>query len=207
MEKLDLTKAYKAYYTAGNQPELVHIPAASLLSIEGIGDPSGQPYADKLQALYSVAYAVKFSCKALGKDFTVAKLEGLWSFDESKYAHLSMTEASLKVPRSEWHYRTMIRMPEFVTAEQLDLAILQVLDKKQLLPVKEITLFQMNEGKSVQMLHTGPFANEPETLQKMMEFIQKHELQRNGLHHEIYLSDFRKTAPEKLRTILREPVK
>ncbi|RQO73899.1 hypothetical protein DBR43_00375 [Pedobacter sp. KBW06] len=207
MEKLDLTKAYKAYYTAGNQPELVHIPAASFLSIEGIGDPSGQPYADKLQALYSVAYAVKFSCKTLGKDFTVAKLEGLWSFDESKYAHLSMTEASLKVPRSEWHYRTMIRMPEFVTAEQLDLAILQVLDKKQLLPVKEITLFQMNEGKSVQMLHTGPFANEPETLQKMMEFIQKHELQRNGLHHEIYLSDFRKTAPEKLRTILREPVK
>ena len=98
-------------------------------------------------------------------------------------------------------------MPEFVTAEHLDIAVQQVLDKKQISLVKEITFFQMTEGKSVQMLHTGPFANEPETLAKMMEFIQLHQLQRNGLHHEIYLSDFRKTAPEKLRTILREPVK
>jgi hypothetical protein len=207
MEKLDLTKAYKAYYTATNQPELINIPAASFLSIEGIGDPSGQQYADKLQALYSVAYAIKFAFKALGKDFTVAKLEGLWSFDESKYLQLSMAEASVKVPRAEWRYRTMIRMPEFVTATQVDIAIRQVLDKKQISLVKEITFFQMTEGKSVQMLHTGPFANEPETLQKMMEFIQLHKLERNGLHHEIYLSDFRKTAPEKLRTILREPVK
>ncbi|WP_342332420.1 GyrI-like domain-containing protein [Pedobacter sp. FW305-3-2-15-E-R2A2] len=207
MEKLDLTKAYKAYYTATNQPELINIPAASFLSIEGIGDPSGQQYADKLQALYSVAYAIKFAFKALGKDFTVAKLEGLWSFDESKYPQLSMAEASVKVPRAEWRYRTMIRMPEFVTATQVDIAIRQVLDKKQISLVKEITFFQMTEGKSVQMLHTGPFANEPETLQKMMEFIQLHKLERNGLHHEIYLSDFRKTAPEKLRTILREPVK
>lgn len=207
MEKLDLTKVYKAYYTASSQPELINIAAASFLSITGTGDPSGQQYAEKLQALYSVAYAIKFAYKALDKDFTVAKLEGLWSFDENKYAHLSMTEASVKVPRAEWNYRTMIRMPEFVTAEQVDIAIQQVLNKKQILLVKEITLFQMTEGKSVQMLHTGPFANEPETLQKMMEFIQLHGLEKNGLHHEIYLSDFRKTAPEKLRTILREPVK
>ena len=207
MEKLDLTKAYKAYYTATNQPALIDIPAASFLSIEGLGDPSGQQYADKLQALYSVAYTVKFMCKALGKDFTVAKLEGLWSFDENKYAQLSMAEASVKVPRAEWRYRTMIRMPEFVTSEQVGIAVQQVLDKKQISLVKEITLFQMTEGKSVQMLHIGPFANEPETLQTMMEFIQLHGLKKNGLHHEIYLSDFRKTAPEKLRTILREPVK
>lgn len=207
MEKLDLTKTYKAYYTATSQPMLTDIPVASFLSIEGIGDPSGQQYAAHLQALYSVAYTIKFACKALGKDFTVAKLEGLWSFDETKYAHLSMAEASVKVPRSEWRYRVMIRMPEFVKAEQVESAIRQVLDKKQLLLVREITLFHMNEGKSVQMLHNGPFANEPETLQKMMEFIQAHGLERNGPHHEIYLSDFRKTAPEKLRTILREPVK
>ncbi len=73
--------------------------------------------------------------------------------------------------------------------------------------MEKLDLTQMTEGKSVQMFHTGPFANEPETLQKMMEFIPLHKLERNGLHHEIYLSDFRKTVPEKLRTILREPVK
>lgn len=207
MTKSDLTKEHKAYYTAKSKPELLTIGKAQFLSITGKGDPSGQAYADKLQALYSVAYTVKFLNKALDKDFVVAKLEGLWSFDENKYAGLSADEAPLKIPRSEWNYRMLIRMPDYVTREQLEQAVKTVVNKKQISLAAEVEWFEMEEGKVVQMLHKGPFSEEPETLKQIMEFCEEHQLSKNGLHHEIYLSDPRKTAPEKLKTILREPVK
>jgi hypothetical protein len=207
MEKLDLTRKYKTYYTAKNKPELVMIEPARFISISGKGDPSGQTFADHLQALYPVAYAIKFMCKAQNKDFVVAKLEGLWSFDEHKYSGISMTNAPQQIPRSEWSYKMLLRMPDFVTREMMAIAMQTVLKKKQQELVKKVEWTEMMEGRVVQMLHTGPFANEPETLAHMLQFIQMHNLQRNGLHHEIYLSDFRRTPPEKLRTILREPVK
>lgn len=207
MTKLDLTKEHKAYYTATSKPELLTIGKAQFLSITGKGDPSGQTYADKLQALYSVAYAVKFLYKAMDKDFVVAKLEGLWSFDEDKYAGLSADEAPLKIPRSEWNYRMLIRIPDFVTREQLERAVKTVVNQKQISLAAEIERFEMEEGKVVQMLHKGPFSEEPETLKQIVAFCEEHRLSKNGLHHEIYLSDPRKTAPEKLKTILREPVK
>lgn len=206
MAKTDLSKQYKAYYTAKNKPESVDIDPARFLSICGKGDPSGAAFADNLQALYSTAYTIKFACKALDQDFVVAKLEGLWSFDETKYKNLSMEEAPTSVPRSEWDYRLLLRMPDFVTAEMLQNAIETVVSKKQIELAKQVVLFEMEEGKCVQMLHTGPFANEPETLKQMLAFISAHGFKKNGLHHEIYLSDFRKTPPEKLKTILREPV-
>lgn len=206
MEKLDLTKAYRSYYTAKSKPELLTIEPACFLSISDKGDPSEQGFADNLQALYSVAYGIKFMCKAKKKDFTVPKLEGLWSFDEEKYKGVSMSDAPLKIPRREWTYRVLLRMPEFVTAEMLDTVIQNVVAKKQLELARKVKWLEMNEGKVIQMLHTGPFSEEPKTLEKIMEFCQANGLRRNGLHHEIYLSDFRKTPPEKLRTILREPV-
>ena len=207
MTKLDLTKEHKAYYTATSKPELLTIGKAQFLSIQGKGDPSGQTYSDKLQALYSVAYAVKFLYKAMDKDFVVAKLEGLWSFDEDKYAGLSADEAPLKIPRSEWNYRMLIRIPDFVTREQLERAVKTVVNQKQISLAAKIEWFEMEEGKVVQMLHKGPFSEEPETLKQIVAFCEEHRLSKNGLHHEIYLSDPRKTAPEKLKTILREPVK
>ena len=207
MTKLDLTKEYKAYYTAKNKPELLTIEQASFLSITGKGDPSGQDYADKLEALYSVAYTVKFRYKALDKDFVVAKLEGLWSFDTDRYQGFTMDEAPLKIPRSEWNYRMLIRMPDFVTREQLEQAIDTVVSKKQIGLAAHVEFYEMEEGKVVQMLHVGPFSDEPETLKQIQAFCEEHQLSKNGLHHEIYLSDFRKTPPEKLKTILREPVK
>lgn len=207
MEKLDLKKQHKAYYNAKNKPELVTIEKAQFLSITGKGDPSGKAFSNKIQALYATAYTIKFLCKALGKDFVVAKLQGLWSFDENEYKNLSIDEAPLKVPRSEWSYRMMIRMPEFVTREQLKSATQTVVAKKQIQLAKEIEFYEMEEGKVVQMLHVGPFANEPESLKEIQAFMSEHGLQRNGLHHEIYLSDFNKISPDKLKTILREPVK
>jgi hypothetical protein len=207
MAKLDLTKQHKAYYNAKKKPELLTIEKAQFLSITGKGDPSEKAYSDKIQALYSTAYAVKFFCKALDKDFVVAKLQGLWNFDEEKYKNLSIEEAPVKVPRSVWSYRMMIRMPDFVTKEQVKSAIQTVITKKQIQLATDIEFYEMEEGKVVQMLHVGAFANEPETLKQIQEFITENNLQRNGLHHEIYLSDFNKTSPDKLKTILREPVK
>lgn len=207
MPKTDFTKLYKAYYTAKDKPELIHIESAVYLSIEGKGDPSAREYTDKLQALYSVAYAVKFAYKLRNEDFTVPKLEGLWWFDEEQYGHVSMNEAPLLIPRSEWHYRSLIRMPEHIMDIDVQNAKNTVYKKKEMPLVHKVTLYPMHEGKCIQILHTGPFDKEPEALIKLKTFAEDYNFKRNGLHHEIYLSDFRKTAPEKLRTILREPVK
>ncbi|AOC93518.1 Bacterial transcription activator, effector binding domain [Flavobacterium anhuiense] len=207
MSKLDLTKTDKTYYNAKINPEIVFIEKANYISLTGQGDPSGKDFSEKIQALYTTAYVIKFMHKAMDNDFVVPKLEALWSFDTEKYASISMDEAPLKIPRAEWNYRIMIRMPDFVTREQTEKAIAIAVNKKQNELAKAIEFFEMEEGKVIQVLHIGPFDTEPQTLKKILEFSIENNLQQNGLHHEIYLSDFRKTAPEKLKTILREPVK
>jgi hypothetical protein len=205
MQKLDLTKADKIYYNAKKKPEVIEIAPVQFLAISGKGDPSEKEYLDNIQALYATAYTVKFMCKSDGQDFVVPKLEGLWSFDSDQ--QLSMAEAPQKIPRSEWKYTMLIRMPDFVTEQQVKAAKQTVADKKQLQLAANITLLQRSEGKVVQMLHIGPFETEPETLGVMQEFITANNFRRNGQHHEIYLSDINRSAPEKWRTILREPVK
>lgn len=207
MDKLDLAKTDKVYYTAKIKPEILHIEKTNYISIIGKGDPSGKEFSEKIQALYATAYVIKFMLKAVNNDFVVPKLEALWSFDDKKYKDISMDEAPVKIPRSEWNYRIMIRMPDFVTREQTKAAIDTAANKKLIELAKAIEFYEMTEGKVVQILHVGPFENEPQTLKKIQEFTTKNNLQKNGLHHEIYLSDFRKTSPEKLKTILREPVK
>ncbi|SEO78515.1 hypothetical protein SAMN05444671_1433 [Flavobacterium sp. CF108] len=207
MSKLDLVKTDKVYYTAKIKPEILHIEKTNYISITGKGDPSGKEFSEKIQALYAAAYVIKFMLKAANNDFVVPKLEALWSFDDKKYKGISMDEAPIKIPRSEWDYRIMIRMPDFVTREQAEEAIDTAANKKQIELAKAIEFYEMTEGKVVQILHVGPFENEPQTLKKIHEFTTINNLQKNGLHHEIYLSDFRKTSPEKLKTILREPVK
>lgn len=207
MEKLDLTKKYKSYYTAKTKPETVDIDDAQYLSIIGKGDPSDKLFAENIEALYSVAYTIKFSFKALNKDFVVAKLEGLWWYDENKYKNVGIVDSPKQIPRSEWEYRLLIRMPDFVNKIDINDAIKIVIDKKWIQKAKLIELFKMTEGKVVQMLHVGPFDKEQETLQVMTEYIKENKFSRNGLHHEIYLSDFRKTESSKLKTILREPIK
>lgn len=208
MEKLDLTKKYKNYYKSKTKPEIVHFDAINYLSITGIGDPSGEAFAQKIAALYPVAYTIKFDCKANGNDFVVPKLEGLWSFDLAKYEGITMENAPKKIPRGEWAYRLLIRMPDFVNEKMLEQAQEAVKNKKGNLPfLQELEWYSMNEGKCVQILHVGPFDTEPESLLKLQAVMEENNFKKNGEHHEIYLSDFRKTAPEKLKTILREPVK
>lgn len=207
MEKTDLAKTFKNYYKAKTKPELVTIEKAQYLSIRGKGDPNALPFADRIQALYSTAYTLKFSSKAQGKDFAVPKLEGLWWFDLEKYANIGFAEAPTKIPRAEWEYRLLIRMPDFVSPKEMQQAAQTVVNDKQLKLAREVEWYKMTEGKCVQMLHVGPFEKEPETLQKIENFIQEKGLRKNRLHHEIYLSDFRLTPPEKLKTIIREPIK
>lgn len=208
MEKLDLTKTDKAYYTAKPKPELVTIGQAQFLSLTGKGDPSSPAFSSAIEALYSTAYTIKFLCKnRADSDFVVAKLEGLWWFDETQFGHIPMEEAPQKIPRSEWFWRLLIRMPDFVTSDLVKEGIELVFAKKGVDLVKNIELFTHTEGVCLQMLHVGAFDKEPETLKILQDFCQKNNLVKNGLHHEIYLSDFRKTTSDKLKTILREPVR
>ncbi len=207
MEKLDLTKTFKEYYSAKPHAELVDFGEIHYLSIDGKGDPSGDGFALSLQALYSVAYALKFYYKAKSLDFVVAKLEGLWWYDEVVYKGLTVDSAPTSVPRSEWFYRLLIRIPEYVDGDVLTLIIDKVFTEKKILLAKQVAIIKFNEGKVVQMLHVGSFDREQESLLLLQEFMRQHGLSRNGLHHEVYLSDFRKTPSERLRTILREPVK
>lgn len=207
MEKLDLTKKYKSYFTAKTKPDLIDIEKAQFISIQGKGDPNERAFAERIEAMYPVAYSIKFAFKEKGKDFTVSKLEGLWWFDEKKYAAKSMSDTSIEIPRSEWEYRLLIRLPDFVKKNDFDKAVAAVIEKKGIALAKQLEFFEMHEGRCVQMMHVGPFSTEPESLKVIEKFCAENKLARNGLHHEIYLSDFRKTAPEKLKTILREPVK
>jgi len=207
MEKLDLTKKYKSYYTAKPKPEVVDIGPAHFMSIVGKGDPSEKAFANNIEALYPAVYTLKFMLKDEGHDFVVSKLEGLWWYDEEKFKDKSMTGSTTEVPRNEWEYRLMIRLPEFVDKIAVQKAVDTAFAKKRNELINQVEYFQLHEGKCIQMMHIGPFETEFISIQKIMEFSNSNNLVKNGLHHEIYLSDFRKTAPEKLKTILREPVK
>ncbi len=207
MTKIDLSKEYKSYYQAGRKPELQYFEKISYISIEGRGDPSGKMFAENIQALYATAYTIKFLNKSNNQDFVVAKLEGLWYFDEDKYQNLTIETSPRLVPRSEWYYTIMIRMPDFVNTDQCKQARESVVKRKGIVMAEEVQWLEREAGNVVQMLHIGPFDTEPESLLQIQDFMTTNNLKRNGHHHEIYLSDFRKTPSENLKTILREPVK
>lgn len=206
-QKLDLAKQYKHYYSATSSPVLTTIEAAQYLSVTGQGNPSSGSFSLSVEALYAVAYAIKFMCKAHDQDFVVSKLEGQWWYDTEKYGNVDMADAPAAIPRSEWQYRLLIRLPAFVNAAHIAIAVTSVVEKKNIARAADITLYLKPEQKVVQMMHNGPFDKEPGTLMIMKRFIDDNGWQQDGLHHEIYLSDFRRTKPEKLRTILREPVR
>ena len=197
--KLDLTKEYKTYYTAKKTPEVVKFDEAQFLTIEGKGAPGGKEFTAKVEALYPLAYGVKKICKKQDKDFGVPKLEGLWWVESDKPA--------LEVPREEWKWKLLIRMPEFVTSEYVEKIKPEVIKKKNIELVNEIKFEKITEGKCVQVLHIGPYSTEPESLAKMKKLMEENNLIERALHHEIYLSDPRRVPEEKMKTILRQPVK
>lgn len=198
MDKLDLTKKYKDYYSAKTKVEKVNFGKIPYLTILGKGEPAGNEFSEKAGAIYPVAYGVKKICKETIQDFGVPKLEGLWWVNDKRPA--------LEVPRSEWYWKLLIRMPDFVTEQMAGKAIDEVVRKKTG-TASEVKFEIIDEGDLVSILHVGSYKTEPESIRQMDDFITAHKLTKSGLHHEIYLSDPNKTEPDKLKTILRQPVK
>ncbi|MBI5447681.1 MAG: GyrI-like domain-containing protein [Gammaproteobacteria bacterium] len=197
--KTDLTKKFKEYYSAPREPALADFDPGKYLSIEGKGEPSGKEFSAKVETLYPVAYGIKKICKAKNLDFTVAKLEGLWWVANGKDARTT--------PRTEWNWKLLIRMPDFVNETFFKDACTEVLEKKGLELAKKVKFESLENGKCVHVMHLGPYKDEPETIDRMTAVIEAKGLKKAGLHHEIYLSDPKKTAPSKMKTILRQPVR
>jgi len=199
MKKTDLVKQDKEYYSAKKKPEIREFKELNFLTILGKGEPAGTDFTKAVEALYPLAYGVKKIYKQKEMDFAVPKLDGLWWVNSDKPA--------LEVPRNEWQWKLLIRMPDFVTNEMVEQAKTEVIKKKGIKLVEKTQFEKISEGKCVQIIHIGPYATEPETIQHIKDFMAENGLVENGLHHEIYLSDPKKTEPGKMKTILRQPVK
>ena len=201
-DKVDLKKALPSYRAPKGRFELIDVPEMQFLMIDGHGDPnSSSEFTDALTTLYPVAYKLKFASKReLGRDYVVPPLEGLWWADDMA----AFTNARDK---SRWDWTMMLMVPDWIGGDMFEAVIAGIAAKDPPKRLGDIRLGAHAEGLCVQTLHVGPFDDEGPVLARMHdEFIPEHGLRLDGTHHEIYLSDFRKTAPEKLRTILRQPV-
>jgi len=198
-KKVDLRKQLKAFYSSPKKPNIINVPPAKFLTITGRGEPGDETYREAMNALYSVAYTVKFKAKAAGSDFTVMTLEGLWWFDNPNASFPD-------VPREEWNWKSMIRQPDFITPKMVEEAKAEAKEKKELKEIDRVVLEQFDEGLSAQIMHIGPYSEEAETIAKLHKYIKENAYRMRGHHHEIYMSDPRRTAPERCKTIIRQPI-
>ncbi|GAA2042042.1 GyrI-like domain-containing protein [Agromyces tropicus] len=190
------------YAPSAKEFALVDVPPMQFLAIDGEGDPNTAPaYRDAVEALFGVAYAAKFaSRRALGRDVVVAPLEGLWWADDPA--------AFTTGERGAWKWTLLLHQPDWIERDAIDAAIAATRAKRGRPALDLLRLDVVDEGRSVQILHIGPYRDEAPTLARLHdEWMPRHGLTFNGPHHEIYLSDARRTAPERLRTVLRQPVR
>ena len=199
MSKVDLSKELKGVYKAKKKPELIDVPAGKFLAIDGKGDPNGPEYQEAIQALYGAAYTLKFHNKAMGKDFKVMALEGLWWIEDGVF------DMNNPVPREQWRWTSMIRVPDFVEQCTFD-EILPELVEKRGEKVREVRLVEFDEGLSAQILHIGPYSEETSNINKLHQWVAEQGYRLRDKHHEIYMSDPRRTKSENLKTIIRHPV-
>jgi hypothetical protein len=198
-EKVDLYKLHKNEYATPKKPVLLDVQPARYLSISGTGAPGSEGFQKKMGALYGTAFTMKFESKFAGCDYAVCKPEGIYWTDAGGPGFQSL-------PMDQWHWDLIIRTPDFVTAAQLKAAQAKMLGKG--VPEASGVVFQkLREGKCVQVLHVGPYTEEKATVESMCPFARGEGYEFAGKHHEIYLSDPRRVAPEKLKTILRIPVR
>lgn len=200
--KYDLKRDLKAVYTAPTKDFApVHVPPIQYLAVDGAGDPNTAPaYAQAIEALFGLSYAVKFeSKKALGRDYVVGPLEALWrAGDMGTFAARD---------KDAWEWTAMIAQPAWITAELVDAVRERVATTKDLAALGKVRLMTLEEGDSLQILHVGSYDDEAPTLHRLHEeYMPAHGLTFGGDHHEVYLSDARRTDPAKLKTILRQPV-
>ncbi|WP_420642450.1 GyrI-like domain-containing protein [Candidatus Leptofilum sp.] len=203
MSKTDFKKTLKHLYNPSKKEfTVVDVPAMQFLMVDGRGTPGvAQAYQDALEALYAVAYKIKFaSKKGLDKDYTVPPLEGLWWAED-------MDSFTVARDKSKWEWTMMIMQPEWITPEMFANACDIVQKQKAPAALSKLRLESYAEGLSVQIMHIGSYDDEGPTLHKLHhEFMPANGYDFNGKHHEIYLSDPRRIAPEKLKTVLRQPV-
>lgn len=202
-EKYDYKKALKAILNPpADQPQIVSVQSMQFLAIDGTGSPNDNPvFEAAVSALYGCAYGIKFGRKKAGMEpeYNVQPLEGLWWVEGID------PKDSFDTPQSQWSWRLLVGQPEFVTQADLDAAKLEIHRKKGT-DVSGVRLERIDEGLCVQILYIGPYKDEHPTIRRMHAWAQQQGYNLHGLHHEIYLGDPKKSAPEKLKTILRQPV-
>jgi len=209
MEKLDYKKEYKALYQPTSKPTVIEVPEMVFIAVDGKGDPNTcAEYKEALELLYGLSFTIKMS-KMNGTqpegyfEYVVPPLEGLWSVEDADFDGTNITD------KSRFCWKSMIRQPEFVTEAVFEAAKAALKKKKPELDVDKAKLFRYNEGLCVQIMHKGSYDSEPASIEKMRKFAAENGYREdfNGrFHHEIYLSDPRRCAPEKLRTVIRHPI-
>jgi hypothetical protein len=200
--KVDFKRELDAYRAKPGQFQIVQVPDLQYLMIDGHGDPNTtSAFAEAAEALYPAAYKLKFASKRdLGRDYVVMPLEGLWWADD-------MQVYTAARDKTRWDWTLMIMVPDWIDQGMFTDAVDRITPAKRPRRLAEVRLSSLSEGRCVQTLHVGSYDDEAEVLARMHdEFIPANGLRMAGKHHEIYLSDARKVPPDKLRTILRQPV-
>ena len=202
MTRIDLKKDLKLLYKPSSKEiSIVDVPLMNFLMIDGRGNPNTSPeYAEAIEALFSLAYALKFRVKksTASVDYAVMPLEGLWWTDDPRQFSMSNKEI--------WQWTAMIMQPDYVTAALFTDVLGEATKKKDLAALERIKFGPYDEGVSAQVMHLGPYATEEPTIARLHSFIEENGYKLRGRHHEIYLKDVRRSAPEKLQTVLRQPI-
>lgn len=203
MTKIDFKKEWKFLYQPSKEDfEIVDVPQMSFLKVDGRGDPNTAPeYTQAVEALYAVAYKIKFFSKKNGRDYVVPPLEGLWWAED-------MNSFTLTRDKSRWDWTMMIMTPEWISGEMVENAIQDAASNKDLPGLSELRWEPYQEGLSAQILHLGSYDDEGPVLARLHDdWMPSNGYTFNGLHHEIYLSDPRRVEEHKLKTILRQPIR
>ena len=202
MEKIDYKKQLKHLYKpSAKKVEIVEVPKMNFLMVDGGGDPNtSKSFSDAIEALYPLSYTLKFMVKngEIGIDYGVLPLEALWWADDMS--------AFTTGDKDAWKWTLMILQPEFITSKMVEKGTEEVKRKKRPASLPLVRFEPFKEGKAAQILHIGPFSEEGPTIEKVHLFIKDNGSRRIGKHHEIYLSDIRRAAPEKWKTIVRQPM-
>ena len=205
----DLKKEFKEYYQPKNKPEIVNIPSINYLAVRGSGDPNDETgdYKKALESLYAVAYTLRMSYKTDYKingfyEYIVPPLEGFWWQDG--------TDGVNYADKTSFNWISVIRLPDFISGKDIEWAV-RTATKKKKTDCSQVKFLTVNEGLCVQIMHIGPYDNEPVTVKLMDDYLAQNGYENNlnseRMHHEIYLSDPRKCLPEKMKTVIRHPVK
>ena len=198
MEKVDFKKTLKQLYKpSAKEVSFVKVPAMQYLMIDGQGSPAGKDFKEAIETLYPIAYTLKFMSKEIDKDYAVPPLEALWWADDMNVFYTR--------EKDQWKWTAMIMQPDWITNEVFLKVISKVKAKKSPPKIEQIKLETYNEGDCGQIMHIGPFDDEGPNIQRIHKAIAEKGGKLSGKHHEIYLSDFRRTAPEKLKTVIRQP--